>query len=79
MRRKINQQSLLTLKSSCDTIATMKLRDYLKGKSRQDFADKTKSDVHYINNLCQHPELAGKKMIQKIIKATNGKVTFKDF
>ena len=69
----------MTLKSSCDTIATMKLKDYLKGKSRQDFADKIKSDVCYVNNLCQRPELAGKKMIQKIIEATGGKVTFKDF
>lgn len=76
---KMIKQKILTFNFSHDTIVAMKLNTYLKGKSRQDFADKIQTTIHYVNNLCQNPDLAGKKIIKRIIEATRGKVGFKDF
>lgn len=56
----------------------MELKNYLKDKNRAEFANKIGTTVNYLNNLCQHPEQAGKKMIRKIISASEGAVTFDD-
>jgi pantothenate kinase len=56
----------------------MELRNYLKRNDRKAFAHKCDTTVNYLNNLCQHPEQAGKKMIRKIISASGGAVTFDD-
>jgi pantothenate kinase len=57
----------------------MNLNTYIqKYSNRKDFAEKIKTSVFYLNNLCQHPNKAGKKMIEKIEQATNGKVKFSD-
>jgi myosin-crossreactive antigen len=56
----------------------MKLKKFLKGKSRREWAVKFGTTLNYLNNLCQHPEQAGKKMIQRINIETGGLVTFED-
>jgi len=57
----------------------MELKNYLKDKKRAAFAKEIGTTVNYLNNLCQHPGQAGKKMIRKIMSASGGAVTFDDF
>lgn len=56
----------------------MELKKYLAGKNRKEFAAKIGTSIHYVNNLCQRPDQAGKNIIQKIVDATNGAVSFED-
>ena len=56
----------------------MDLRTYLKGKSRKEFADKIKTSVNYINNLCQRPQQCGKNTALRIEEATGGAVTLRE-
>jgi plasmid maintenance system antidote protein VapI len=57
----------------------MDLKTYIKQHtSRKDFAEKIGIKPSYLNNLCQHPEQAGKKTIQKIELETDRAVTFGD-
>lgn len=56
----------------------MQLRNFLKDKNRKEFAEKIGTSIHYLNNLCQRPEQAGKKIVMKIQLASGGKVTFGD-
>jgi hypothetical protein len=56
----------------------MTLKQYLKDKNRAAFAIKLGTTLNYLNNLCQRPEQAGKKMIQKIVRHTHGAVSFSD-
>lgn len=56
----------------------MQLRDYLKGKDRKQFAKQLETSVHYLNNLCQRPHQAGKKIALRIQRQTGNKVTLRD-
>lgn len=58
--------------------STMELKHFLKDKNRKQFADTIGIELSYLHNLCQHPEQAGKNTILKIIKASDGAVTFED-
>ncbi len=53
----------------------MKLKDYLKGKSREEFAAKVKTTKNYINLLACNSRRPSAELALKIEKATDGEVT----
>jgi len=64
----------------------MKLKNYIRDyvlpteklTAREVFAKKIKIKISYLHNICQNPQIAGKKTILKIEKYTNGMVLFSD-
>lgn len=56
----------------------MDLKTYLLDKNRTEFAEKIGTTVNYINNLCQNPQQAGKKIAISIEQATGGAVTLRE-
>lgn len=56
----------------------MKLKEYLKGKNRKEFASLVKAGVGHINNICCDAVEPGRKLGFRIIEATKGDVTMDD-
>ena len=53
----------------------MKLKEYLKGKSRKEFAATLNVSEGHINNLCSGTRVPSRILAQAIEKASKGKVT----
>jgi len=57
----------------------MKLKDYLRGRSRKEFAEKIGTTENYINNLCSNSRyFPGRKLARAIEEESNGKVTIRE-
>jgi plasmid maintenance system antidote protein VapI len=56
----------------------MELKSYANNYGRKKLAKKLGTTLNYLNNLCQHPEQAGKKMALRIEKESKGIVTKDD-
>lgn len=69
---------MLTIINDYVLLLTMNLKTYLAGKSRQEFAEKIESTVHYINNLCQGAATPGKNLALRIEQTTGGAVTLRE-